>query len=284
MNKQTEHYDLQVIMRQGDLNIQRAAAAKPDMTASEYFDMLAKTIYQAPVFLGDLRKLLNLESDRPTFQRLSEMLTLLTDIGFEKDMIIFDSLIDAYEKGYTRLVARYAKKIKDDFEGLFSRVIEARIPGTTRIYQLNPDEVSLGEFIGLINEQQVTDKPVIFAIDDSPAILKALSSSLSSDYKVYMLVSSAMLEKSLGQVTPDLFLLDYKMPDINGFELVPIIRRFSRHKDTPIIFLTSEGSDTHLSTAYRLGACDYLVKPVHPDTLREKIAQHIPRKTETRTA
>jgi len=73
-------------------------------------------------------------------------------------------------------------------------------------------------------------------------------------------------------------LLDYKMPDLNGFELVPIIRSFEEHKDTPIIFLTSMGTTEHVSAAAMLGASDFLVKPFEPYTLQDKIAKHIVRK------
>jgi DNA-binding response OmpR family regulator len=86
------------------------------------------------------------------------------------------------------------------------------------------------------------------------------------------------LEKFLWQVTPELFLLDYKMPALSGFDLVPIIRSFSEHKTTPVIFLTSEGTMAHVSAAFALGACDFIVKPIQGNILREKIAKHIVRK------
>ena len=72
-----------------------------------------------------------------------------------------------------------------------------------------------------------------------------------------------------------MILLDYEMPEINGFDLIPIIRKFSEHKDTPIIFLTSLGTMEHVSAAAKLGACDFIVKPFEPDNLREKVAKHI---------
>jgi len=73
-------------------------------------------------------------------------------------------------------------------------------------------------------------------------------------------------------------LLDYKMPELNGFELVPIIRSFEEHKDTPIIFLTSMGTKGNISVAAMLGAVDFVVKPFDSDTLHEKIAKHIVKK------
>ena len=278
-NKNKELFDLQIIMMQGDLNIRAVAAGNPDMTARQYFDMLAEMRRSAPEFIEDLDMLLSRDSDRYTFKRLTDMITLLTNLGYDKDMINFDSLLDAYDRGHSRLTARYAKKILEDFDILLSRVSEACLTELPESVQADPETVTLKEWISVSRKEETSDKPVIFAIDDSPVILRSVSSLLSSDYKVYMLANSTMLEKTLSQIKPDLFLLDYRMPDINGFELVPIIRRYSSHKDTPIIFLTSEGTVDNLSVAIQLGACDFIVKPFQPNILREKIARHIIRKS-----
>jgi len=121
-------------------------------------------------------------------------------------------------------------------------------------------------------------KLLILAVDDSPIVLQSVSSILSGRYKVFTLPKPAELEKVLQKLTPDLFLLDYKMPEVSGFELVPIIRSYEEHKDTPIIFLTSTGSMDNVTAAITLGASDYVVKPFNPVVLREKIAKHIVRK------
>jgi len=118
-------------------------------------------------------------------------------------------------------------------------------------------------------------KPCILAVDDAPDVLKSIFFELRNDYAVFTLPKPEMLEGLLQKTTPDLFLLDYNMPVLSGFDLIPIIRRFQKHKHTPIIFLTSEGTIDHLSVAIALGACDFIVKPFNPDILRKKIAKHI---------
>jgi len=70
------------------------------------------------------------------------------------------------------------------------------------------------------------------------------------------------------------------MPELSGFDCVPIIRAIEGHEDTPIIFLTSEGTVDNISTA-ALGACDFVVKPFNPDVLRKKIAKHLVRRVIT---
>ena len=126
-----------------------------------------------------------------------------------------------------------------------------------------------------LDEKKSDQKLLILAIDDSPAILEAVAAVLSNEYKVFKLPKPMMLEDIMKQVKPDLFLLDYQMPERNGFELIPIIRGMEGHKDTPIIFLTSEGTVDNITAAIGLGACDFIVKPFQPEQLREKVAKHI---------
>ena len=137
----------------------------------------------------------------------------------------------------------------------------------------------LADWIHQWDAEAANRKPVILAVDDSPVILQSVSFLLGETYKVYTLPKPTELEKVLQKLAPDLFLLDYKMPEISGFELVPVIRSFERHKDTPIMFLTSEGTVSNVTAALALGACDFVVKPFKPEILREKIAKHIGKKT-----
>jgi DNA-binding response OmpR family regulator len=115
----------------------------------------------------------------------------------------------------------------------------------------------------------------ILAVDDVTSMLNAIRFALRDKYKVYMLSKPEDVKDFLRKKTPDLFLLDYNMPVINGFELIPIIRSFPEHQKTPIIFLTNEGTIDHFTAAIHLGACDFVVKPFDPKMLHEKIAKHI---------
>ena len=126
--------------------------------------------------------------------------------------------------------------------------------------------------------KEAARNPVILAVDDSPVVLKSVSSVLSDSYKVYTLTESAKIENVLKHLTPDLFLLDCMMPALDGFELARIIRSFSEHEETPIIFLTSEGTLENVSAAIDAGANDFIVKPFNPGELRERIAMWIAKK------
>ena len=118
-------------------------------------------------------------------------------------------------------------------------------------------------------------KRIILAVDDAPDILRTIHSMLHVKYKVYTLPKPDKLSKLLRDVTPNLFLIDYKMPTISGFDLIAVIREFPEHKDTPIILMTSEGTFDNISMAVDLGACDFIAKPFEMDVLRGKIERHL---------
>jgi len=67
-------------------------------------------------------------------------------------------------------------------------------------------------------------------------------------------------------------LIDVIMPDMSGFELAAAIKERERTAAIPIVFLTAQAAEPDLvEWAYRLGAVDYLVTPLAPDTVRAKV-------------
>ncbi|MEM7595901.1 MAG: response regulator, partial [Cyanobacteria bacterium P01_A01_bin.83] len=70
----------------------------------------------------------------------------------------------------------------------------------------------------------------------------------------------------------DLILSDIEMPKLNGFELLKKVRALPAFEKTPIVMATSRISDRHKQEAKRLGATDYLGKPVQPQQLIDTVA------------
>jgi len=123
--------------------------------------------------------------------------------------------------------------------------------------------------------EQDDSKPSVLVVDDVSSMLRAIQYALHDKYKVYMLSKSEDVIDFLRHKTPDLFLLDYLMPVLNGFDLIPIIRALPQHSDTPIIMITTEGTLDHVHEAMALGASDFIVKPFKPKELTDKVARHL---------
>ena len=124
-------------------------------------------------------------------------------------------------------------------------------------------------------EKRAKTIPVILAVDDNPSTLTAINTLLSGQYKVCTLPKPERTKELLKSLTPDLFLLDCNMPVMSGFDLIPVIRKFPEHHETPIIFLTSEGTMDNVYVALNQGASDFLVKPIDENILRSKLEQNL---------
>ena len=117
-------------------------------------------------------------------------------------------------------------------------------------------------------------KANILLVDDIPANLLALEAVL--DDLGHNLVKAGSGEAALRLLIDQDFavvLLDVRMPGLDGFETAKLIRSRERSRHTPIIFVTAQDSDEYPPTeAYKLGAVDFLVKPLVPESVRAKVA------------
>lgn len=291
-DRYSENYDLPHLLRSGDLDIWGIVANNRELLTGEYFCLLSDFLNQSPGILAALTRIGSLNGDRETLKSLAGANGLLESVGCYKCISAFDDIIDAAKKGDKKLAADRAKRVFDDFNRLFAWIQAAKKTAKPKNELNNPKGGSSGhedsimpygtyplkKILELLDHEEATRKMRILAVDDAPVMLKIITSVLSDDYKVYGMTNPTMVEKFLQQITPELFLLDYMMPERNGFDLVPIIRSFEEHRNTPIIFLTSLGTIDHISAAVALGACDFVVKPFQAEILREKIAKHIVRK------
>jgi len=66
-------------------------------------------------------------------------------------------------------------------------------------------------------------------------------------------------------------LLDVNMPDIDGLETARLVRQYKKSAHTPIIFITAYADELQTAQGYSLGAVDYILSPVVPDVLRQKV-------------
>lgn len=115
----------------------------------------------------------------------------------------------------------------------------------------------------------------ILVIDDNIMNLKFVEQALKPQYKVTLLTSGMQTMEFLSKNTPDLILLDIKMPKINGYEIFKIIKSIDRFKNMPIIFLTALNNVEIELKCLKLGAVDFITKPFVPELMLSRIKTHL---------
>jgi PleD family two-component response regulator len=287
IDKTSKNFDLLALLRLGDLNIRSVAEENVSLSAKDYLDILSTFLDLALGVIETLERISTQSGNKKDFQNLSDMKHLLKSLGDNKLVPVFGAIIDAIDKGNMDFASNCAQKLSADFSKLYYRTLTATEAGksTNLANFMNADEstsvsngVSLKVALEQLDYKLANRKLRILVVDDAPVMLKTISAALGDEYKVYTLPNPMMVEEFLQQITPDLIILDYRMPELDGFELIPIIRNFEEHQETPIIFLTSMGTSVNVAATTMLGACDFIVKPVDRGNLRQKIAKHIVRK------
>lgn len=106
----------------------------------------------------------------------------------------------------------------------------------------------------------------IVIIDDDPEIRVFLFNLLQSEgYRPVTFENPHEALGSLHRIRPDLIILDYKMPQVSGIDLLPDLRVTAPH--TPVLMLTAHGDPDLYMEAFDKGACDMLTKPIRVESL-----------------
>jgi PAS domain S-box-containing protein len=120
----------------------------------------------------------------------------------------------------------------------------------------------------------VSESPGILVVDDQPDTLTALEALLAP--LGHRIVTAHSGEEALRRLLDQDFgviVMDVRMPGMDGFETVELIKQRPRHEDTAVVFLTGADADSdQIQRGYSAGAVDYIVKPVDPEVLRSKVA------------
>ena len=116
-----------------------------------------------------------------------------------------------------------------------------------------------------------SNQPLILIIDDEQAILKTLQDALTDeDYKVITLDEGQKALHTIGEIIPDLILLDIFMPNCNGLKLLSQIKK--EFPDQKIIIISGFGNIPIAIEAIKNGAIDFIEKPLNLDEILHKIS------------
>jgi putative two-component system response regulator len=118
-------------------------------------------------------------------------------------------------------------------------------------------------------------KATIVVVDDDPVQLSIVVNILGEKYKCVPLSSGEHALKYFSKNTADLILLDYNMPGLNGVDVMKRLHNDVNTENIPVIFLTGVDDEEGEAAALRLGASDYILKPIRPAVLMSRVKNQL---------
>jgi len=114
-----------------------------------------------------------------------------------------------------------------------------------------------------------SDKKLILVVDDEPRMTKFVRMNLELEgYRVAEASNGLEALQKVKNDLPDLVILDVKMPELDGFETLRLIRQSGA---VPVIMLTVKADEEDRSKSLELGADDYVTKPFSPRELASRV-------------
>ncbi len=119
-------------------------------------------------------------------------------------------------------------------------------------------------------------KQVILIVDDTPDNITLLSALLKDKYKI-KIATNGLKALHIASIdpSPDLILLDVMMPEMDGYETCRRLKENPQTQQIPIIFLTAKSQVSDEEMGLRLGAVDYISKPVSPPIVLARVATQL---------
>jgi len=131
-----------------------------------------------------------------------------------------------------------------------------------------------------LSEPDESDAPSILIVDDNHSFVELVAGIVSRCYPLARIGRAASGEEAIGVVKQglwDVVLLDYRLPDIDGLEVLAEIRKHLI--DVAVVMITGEGDENLAVDLFRMGAWDYLVKgSINAQTLERSIGQALLRR------
>jgi len=119
----------------------------------------------------------------------------------------------------------------------------------------------------------------ILAVDDEKHIVRLIQVNLQrAGYEVITAADGMEALQKVADEAPDMIVLDWMMPHLNGLETLKRLKQNEATKDIPVIMLTAKAQDADVLTGWKSGVDSYLTKPFNPMellTFVKKIFEHL---------
>jgi len=124
---------------------------------------------------------------------------------------------------------------------------------------------------------ETINKQSVLIVDDEKATILALTDILGSNYIIHALLESQRTVQVAEDEMPDLILLDIFMPEMDGFEVITLLKLNEKTKHIPVIFITGLDNPKAEKNGLMLGAVDYIIKPFNAEIVKLRIDNQLKR-------
>lgn len=138
-----------------------------------------------------------------------------------------------------------------------------------------PDEVGVHAATELETKKLASNKPTIILADDNADMREYIKGILDEYCDVYAVVNGKQAFELAKEIKPDLVLTDIMMPEMDGLELLGLLRQELSLKTTPVILLSARAGEEAKIEGFQSGANDYLTKPFTRNELITRVNSNI---------
>lgn len=122
----------------------------------------------------------------------------------------------------------------------------------------------------------IDSKPTILIVDDEQTTINILADALKDIFDISVSTSGNDALKLIHSgLNPNMILLDVMMPEIDGFSICKELKANENTARIPVIFITGMNDAENEEQGLKLGAVDYIHKPISPAVVRARAAMHI---------
>lgn len=132
-----------------------------------------------------------------------------------------------------------------------------------------------------LNKSQANKKPQLLIIDDQPIIVQLIHDLFQAEADVFMATSGEAGLALCKRIVPDIILLDVVMHGLSGFDVCQKLKADPALTHIPVIFITGHFDEQDEVAGFKLGAVDFIHKPINPIITKARVTTHLKHKQQT---
>jgi len=120
-----------------------------------------------------------------------------------------------------------------------------------------------------------TTRSTVLIVDDEAINRNLLADLLKDECRIILAKDGASALQRIREEKISLILLDASMPDMDGYEVLRRLKNDERTADIGVIFVTGQTDEEDEERGLRLGAVDYIAKPIRPSLVKARVRNHL---------